>query len=241
MAKGFAVYANRGISVPVISITKIEDRYGKNILSISEKSKSSRAVSEQTAFIMTSLMKDVVDSGTASYAVRREAGFRLPCAGKTGTNTDFRDAWFIGFTPDIVTAVWVGCESPRYSLGGGQSGASVSAPIWGLFMNEVYKTRARTSFPGKPSGVSERLICSISGDLADKGCPGRREYFIPGTEPGSKCDGLHGRLSNIRELIIRDKKNMRSKNAPKLFEKNDEENNEEKTENNSEQSFFFDD
>jgi penicillin-binding protein 1A len=241
MAKGFAVYANKGISVPVTSITKIEDRYGKNILSVSEKSKSSRAVSEQTAFIMTSMMKDVVDSGTASYAIRKDAGFRLPCAGKTGTNTDFRDAWFIGYTPDIAAAVWVGCESPRYSLGGGQSGASVSAPIWGLFMNEVYKTRVKTAFPGKPSGISERIICSISGDLADKGCPGRREYFIPGTEPGAKCDGLHGRLSNIKELIIRDKKNMRSKNAPKLFEKNEEEPDEKKTENNSEQSFFFDD
>lgn len=241
MAKGFAVYANRGISVPVVSITKIEDKYGKNILDISEKSKAVRAVSEETAFIMTSMMKDVVDSGTASFAVRREAGFRLPCAGKTGTNTDFRDAWFIGYTPDIVAAVWVGCESQKYSLGGGQSGAAVSAPIWGLFMNEVYKTRGKVNFPGKPSGVSERVVCSISGDLADRGCPGRKEYFIPGTEPGTKCDGLHGRLSNIKELINRDKNTMHGKNAPDLFRKSDEENSGENTEKSDEQSFFFDD
>ena len=241
MAKGFAVYANSGISVPVISILKIDDRYGKNILSTSEKSVPSRSVSEQAAFIMTSMMKDVVDSGTASNAVRRVAGFRLPCAGKTGTNTDFRDAWFVGYTPDIVTAVWVGCESQQYSLGRGQSGASVSAPIWGIFMNEVYKTRMKVSFPEKPAGVSGRIICSISGDLADRGCPGRNEYFIPGTEPDAKCDGLHGKLSNIKELIIREKKAIHGKNAPDLFEINGEKNSREKTETGSEQSFFFDD
>ncbi len=241
MAKGFAVYANRGKSVPAVSVTKIEDRYGKVILNTAEKIKPVQAISEQTAFIMTSMMKDVVDSGTASYAVRRAAGFRLPCAGKTGTNTDFRDAWFIGYTPDISAAVWVGCESQRYSLGSGQSGASVAAPIWGLFMNEVYKTRSRVNFPGKPPGVSERRICSISGDLAEHNCPGRNEYFIPGTEPEAKCDGLHGKLSNIKELIVRDKKTMRGKNTPKLFEKPDEENSEEKNNSSSEESFFFDD
>ena len=237
MAKGFAVYANRGMSVPVISVTKIEDRYGNNILNNAEKIKPVRAVSEQTAFIMTSMMKDVVDSGTASYAVRRAAGFGLPCAGKTGTNTDFRDAWFIGYTPDIAAAVWVGCESQKYSLGGGQSGSAVAAPIWGAFMNEVYKTRGKVKFPGKPSGVSERRICSISGDLAERNCPVKNEYFLPGTEPEAKCDGLHGKLSNIKELIVRDKKTMRGKSAPGLFEKNSEE---EPTDNKTE-SFFFDD
>ncbi len=243
MAKGFAVYANKGISMPVVSIIKIENRNGKNILNESKKSKPSRVVSEQSAFIMTSMMRDVVDSGTASYAVRRDAGFRLPCAGKTGTNTDFRDAWFIGYTPEIAAAVWVGCESPRYSLGRGQSGASVTAPIWGLFMNEVYKNRSKVNFPGKPAGVSERNICSISGDIPDKGCPAKNEYFIPGTEPAVKCDGLHGKLSNIKELINREKKISYGKNAPKLFEEKKE--GEEKTDNedksNSEESFFFDD
>jgi len=237
-AKGFAVYANRGISVPLISVTRIEDRYGKNIITQVQKSEPSKKVSEQTAFIMTSMMRDVVDSGTASYAVRKAAGFRLPCAGKTGTNTDFKDAWFIGFTPNIAAAVWVGCESPQYSLGRGQSGSSVAAPIWGSFMNEVYKTREKVQFPAKPSGVSERIICSISGDLAEKGCPGKNEYFIPGTEPTAKCDGLHGKLSNIKELITREKKTLHGRNIPKLFEEN---NDKEKTENSSVENFFFDD
>ena len=241
MAKGFAVYANRGISLPVVSVIKIEDRYGKIISDSQEKLIPTRVVSEQTAFIMTSMMRDVVDSGTASYAIRRDAGFRLPCAGKTGTNTDFRDAWFIGFTPDVVAAVWVGCESPRYSLGRGQSGASVAAPIWGLFMNEVYKTGKGVKFPGIPAGVSVRNICSISGDIPDKGCPVKNEYFLPGTEPGAKCDGLHGKLSNIKELIIREKKTLPGKSIPNLFEDKSEEQAEGKTDRSSEESFFFDD
>ncbi len=244
MAKGFAVYANRGISMPVVSITKIEDKYGKDILKQPQKSKPLRAVSEESAFIMTSMMRDVVDSGTASYAVRREAGFRLPCAGKTGTNTDFRDAWFIGYTPGIVAAVWVGCESPSYSLGRGQSGASVAAPIWGLFMNEVYKNRTRVEFPGKPAGLSVSSICSISGDIPEKGCPTRNEYFLPGTGSGAKCDGLHGRLSNIKELITREKKTMDGKNFTRLFEEKkegqEEQDKESKAKEETESFFFYD-
>ena len=218
MTKGFAVYANRGISLPVKTVTKIEDRHGKNILAEDKKGSPARVVSEQTAFIMTNMMRDVISAGTATNAVRHAAGFRHPCAGKTGTNSNFRDAWFIGYTPDIVAGVWVGCDSPEYSLGYGMSGGAVAAPIWGLFMKEVYKKKSAASFPKKPSGVSEQSICSISGDIAERGCPAMNEYFIAGTEPGSRCSGLHGRLSNIKELINKQKHIINSKNIPELFE-----------------------
>ncbi|MCL2155105.1 MAG: PBP1A family penicillin-binding protein [Leptospirales bacterium] len=218
MTKGFAVYANGGVSLPVKSITKIEDRYGKNILAEDKKLSPERVVSEQTAFIMTSMMRDVVNSGTATYAVRQAAGFRLPCAGKTGTNSNFRDAWFIGYTPDIAAGVWIGCDSPQYSLGAGMSGSAVAAPIWGLFMNEIYKKKSIVNFPQKPTGVSEISICSISGDIAERDCPTINEYFITGTEPDSKCSGLHGKLSNIKELINKQKHIIDNKNIPELFE-----------------------
>jgi penicillin-binding protein 1A len=218
MTKGFAVYASGGVSVPVKSVIKIEDRYGKNILAEEKKVQAKRVLSEQTAFIMTSMMKDVVNSGTATYAIRQSAGFNLPCAGKTGTNTNFRDAWFIGYTPDIVAGVWVGCDMPQYSLGSGMSGGSVTAPIWGLYMKEIYKKKSVVNFPKKPSGVLERSICSISGDIAEAGCPAINEYFIIGTEPDSRCSGLHGRLSNIKELINKQKYIIDNKNIPELFE-----------------------
>ncbi len=242
MAKGFAVYANRGLSLPVNAVVKIEDRSGRIIYNSHEILKPERAVSEQTAYIMTSMMQDVVNSGTASYAVRRAAGFKLPCAGKTGTNTSFRDAWFVGYTPDLVAAVWVGCESPRYSLGRGQSGASVAAPVWGSFMNEVYKTRERKKFPSRPGGISEARICSISGDIADRGCPAKNEYFIPGTVPSARCDGLHGKLSNIKELIDREKNSARGKTPPEIFgnSREDQKADGNRDEKVSEEFFFFD-
>jgi len=218
ITKGFAVYANGGVSVPVKSITKIEDRYGKNILAEGKKQSPARVVSEQTAFIMTNMMRDVISAGTATSAVRRTAGFKLSCAGKTGTNSNFRDAWFIGYTPNIAAGVWVGCDSPEYSLGSGMSGGAVAAPIWGLFMNEVYKKRPAVSFRQKPSGISERSICSISGDIAEGGCPAINEYFITGTEPGARCNGLHGKFSNINELINKQKHIINDKNIPELFD-----------------------
>ncbi|MCL1864501.1 MAG: hypothetical protein FWF73_01670, partial [Spirochaetes bacterium] len=106
----------------------------------------------------------------------------------------------------------------QYSLGSGMSGGAVAAPIWGLFMNEVYKKRSAVDFPAKPSGISEKSICSISGDIAEKGCPAVNEYFITGTEPSSTCTGLHGKLSNIKELINRQKHIIDNKNVPELFE-----------------------
>ena len=223
ITKGFAVYANNGVSVPVKSVIKIEDRFGKNLLAEEKEIKPKRVLSEQTSFIMTSMMKDVINSGTGTSAVRKAAGFHLPCAGKTGTNSNFRDAWFIGFTPDIVAGVWVGCDLPQYSLGYGMSGGSVAAPIWGLFMKEIYKKKTVVNFHKKPSGVSERAICSISGDIAEKGCSVINEYFIAGTEPKAKCNGLHGRLSNIKELINKQKHLIDEKKIPELFEYKDDE------------------
>jgi penicillin-binding protein 1A len=218
ITKGFSVYANKGISLPVKSVARIEDRYGGDILTENKSIKPERVISEQTAFIMTSMMRDVVDSGTAAYAVRQSAGFKLPCAGKTGTNSNFRDAWFVGYTPDIAAGVWIGCDSPEYSLGSGMSGGAVAAPIWGLFMNEIHKKKPAVNFPKKPSGVSEISICLISGDIAEKGCSTINEYFIAGTEPEAKCNGLHGKLSNIKELINKQKHIINHKNIPGLFE-----------------------
>ncbi|HPR37244.1 MAG TPA: PBP1A family penicillin-binding protein [Spirochaetota bacterium] len=233
IASGFGSLANKGVLIPAHAINKIEDRYGREIFN-AETIKPVKATDEKTAFIMTNMMRDVIESGTASYAVKKAAGFRLPCAGKTGTNTGFRDAWFIGYTPDLVAAVWVGCDSPEYSLGSGQSGSVAAAPVWGKFMAEVYRTRERKAFPDKPAGVVKKDICSITGSIPDRGCPTRKEFFISGFEPAEKCDGLHGRLSNINELVKKGKKKMSPEEGTTLFS---DETPEEKFE---EESFFFD-
>lgn len=232
MASGFGAFANGGVLVSSHAIKKIEDRYGREIYS-SANIKSVRATDEKTAFIMTSMMRDVIESGTASHAIKNIAGFRLPCAGKTGTNTGFRDAWFTGYTPEIVAAVWIGCDSPEYSLGPGQSGSASAAPVWGRFMSAISKRDAAGTFQPKPAGVVERHICTVTGGIPEKGCPSRREFFIAGHEPSERCDGLHGRLSNIMELVRKGREKMTPGRGTGLFSDEDPEG---KTE---EESFYF--
>ena len=91
-----------------------------------------RAVSESTAFLMSTMMADVINAGTATTA--RAAGFTLPAAGKTGTTNDYHDAWFVGFTPKLVTGVWVGYDQPRTIISNGYA-AQLAVPMWAHFMS----------------------------------------------------------------------------------------------------------
>src|ERR671920_1619940 len=100
----------------------------------SEESKSHRAVSESTAFLMSSMLADVVNAGTAYRA--RQSGFVLPAAGKTGTTNDYVDAWFVGFTPHLVTGVWIGFDQPASIITNGYGG-ELAVPIWARFMKQA--------------------------------------------------------------------------------------------------------
>lgn len=232
MTRGISAYANGGISITPHSIVEIKEPNG-TIIYTSDNSKGTRIIKEETAYIMTSMLREVVDAGTASYAVKRSAGFTLPCAGKTGTNTNFRDAWFTGFTRDIAATVWIGCDSPEFTLGPGQSGSAAAAPIWGKFMKEVYKTEKYTPFSAPPKGVVSKRICTVTGNLAEQGCPGRAEYFIKGTEPSEKCHTIHGRITNIKELI-NSSQEKKSQDTTGLFRKD-----EKKSESTDETYFFY--
>jgi penicillin-binding protein 1A len=195
LTEGVAAIANGGFEVEPFAIRRVTDRNGKVIYDPeSERLKKGRkrVMSESTAFIMTDLLKEVVTTGTAYYAVRRVAGLRVPAAGKTGTNTAFRDAWFTGFTPHLAATVWVGCDIPRFSLGSHQSGAAVAAPLWGEFMRRILPFRKGRNFPGKPGDVTRRSICSITGNLPSGGCPRRDEFFTVDTVPRETCSGRHG-------------------------------------------------
>lgn len=204
MAQGFAVVANRGREVVPFTIRSIYNRDGKQIYDgegIRGRMKKRQIISPESSFIITNLLRGVVDYGTASIAVRRQSGFKLPAAGKTGTNSEFRDAWFIGFTPDLVAAVWMGCDSQKFSLGPGQAGAVVAAPIWGRFMKEVYRFRKPSRFKGPPPGVQRMRICARTGRIPVKGCPVTYEYFISQTGPREKCRSDHSEVMSIFELV----------------------------------------
>jgi penicillin-binding protein 1A len=135
------------------------------------------AIPPPTAYLMTSMLQDVVSRGTG----RRAQGLGRPTAGKTGTTNDLHDAWFIGYTPELLAAVWVGFDSKR-PLGKQETGGHVSAPIWKEFMSEALTGIEPHEF-AIPEGLKCININPKSGSRATADGPSRLECFREGTEP----------------------------------------------------------
>ncbi len=134
------------------------------------------------AYLTTSLMESVVTEGTARGLAK--AGFDAPAAGKTGTTNDGRDAWFVGYTPALLTGVWTGADDNRALK---LTGAKDALPLWAAFMKEASADRPGGDFV-RPDGIVETRICGDSGMRAVSGCPHKRdELFIAGTEPLRDC------------------------------------------------------
>jgi 1A family penicillin-binding protein len=129
LTSAYSVFANRGVWREPTMIRRVVDRYGREIYRGAQTER--QVISEATAFLMTSMMADVVDRGTATTA--RSVGFQLAAAGKTGTSQSFADAWFIGYTPKLVTGVWVGSDKPHTIMDRGFA-SIVAVPIWARFM-----------------------------------------------------------------------------------------------------------
>ncbi len=187
MAGAFSVFANHGVYVAPYAIVRIEDKDG-NVLE--ENTPMRREVfSDQTAFIMTSMLEGVVNGGTGSHV---RDFFQLPAAGKTGTTTEFADAWFVGYTPQIAASVWVGFDnkSVHFKTWDGQGGRA-AAPIWGRFMKYVYDDPSIAmplEYFERPAKVYADSICIETKKLATPFCPNRMiEYFTDQTRPGG-CD-----------------------------------------------------
>ena len=202
LARGFAVFANHGRSVHPYAISHIIDNTGKKIYDVKRKRLPKRQIiSRETAFIMTSMMQSVVNYGTASHGIRNMVGFRHPAAGKTGTNSKWRDAWFAGFTTDLVATVWLGCDSQKYTLGPHQTGGLVAAPLWARFMKQVYKGKKKRWFYNTGRHIIKRRICRHTGKIPVKGCKIKYEYFLRGTGPRKKCDSNHDSIAGIKKLF----------------------------------------
>jgi penicillin-binding protein 2D len=137
-----------------------------------------------TAYVTTQMMKDVLNYGTAK-GLKKFAQER-PAAGKTGTTDDYRDAWFVGYTPQLITGVWIGYDKPKPG-GRGFTGGAISAPIWGRFMRAALAAKPAVDFP-KPETVVSVAIDPATGFLAAPDCPQtREEFYILGTEPTQYC------------------------------------------------------
>jgi len=150
IVKAYSVFANQGVLIEPNYITRIEDRHGNVIFE--SKAKQERVIDESTAYVITHLLKEVVQSGTGW----RVKALNRPVAGKTGTTNNLYDAWFIGYTPRCVTGVWVGFDQEQ-SLGEKETGSRAASPIWLDFMEQVLSDKPERVFPVPESVVFTKI------------------------------------------------------------------------------------
>jgi penicillin-binding protein 1A len=197
LTTAYGAFANGGLLQRPLVVRRVEDADGT--LLYGNEQESRRVVSEQTAFQISTMLADVVDRGTGWQA--RNVGFRLPAAGKTGTTNEYRDAWFVGYTPDLVAGVWLGFDQPRTIVAGGYAG-ELAVPVWGAFMRDALAGTKGRGFK-RPEGLVAVEICQESGLLPGAACRRARrvtshgelsdastvgvEYFRRGTEPTEEC------------------------------------------------------
>jgi penicillin-binding protein 1A len=182
----YGVFANKGVSVEPIAILRIEDKDG-NII---EENKPSRkeVLSEETAYLMTSMLEGNVNEGTG---LRVRNYFGGPAAGKTGTTQEYADAWFIGFTPRITAGVWVGFDNKtvHFTNADGQGGRA-AGPIWGIFMASVYADKdiaVPTDTFTVPDGIERDTICVETKKIATQFCPQRMAEVFNKNYVPEKC------------------------------------------------------
>ena len=188
MASSYSVFADEGVYAEPFSILKIEDKNGKIIYSRSPERKS--VLDSATSFLVTTALKTVVDSGTASSIRRYYYG---AAAGKTGTTQNYTDAWFVGYNPELSTAIWIGFDNPKRKLHGGfQYGGTACAPIWGKMMSEISKNIKRFSHIdfNKPSSISYIELCENTGEPAMGNCSDEKIYPV-NTDKLSLISKLH--------------------------------------------------
>ncbi|HOK42578.1 MAG TPA: PBP1A family penicillin-binding protein [Thermoclostridium caenicola] len=202
MASAFTVFANKGVYTEPIFFTEVKDANGNVILS--SMPKRQQVYSEQTVFIMNSMMQDVVTRGTAApYGIvkytetytdangkEKERTVTIPSAGKTGTSDETKDKWFVGFTPYYVGATWYGYDK-AVTLTSAENTAALK--IWNAVMTKIHKDmklEPAEFFTETPPNIVTRTICMDSGKIATELCKAdprgsraRTEYFIQGTEP----------------------------------------------------------
>ena len=165
LTSAYSAFANSGAVAEPVLLRRVEDRTGKVLWQT--RVSTHRAVSNETAFLISSMLGDVVQRGTASVA--RTLGFKLPAAGKTGTTDDFRDVWFVGYTPHLVAGVWFGFDAAdedhergiRCNGGGSRVGDVHEA---------ARRPNSKPDWFKAPAGVRRVTLCRLSGQLATDEC-----------------------------------------------------------------------
>ena len=202
LTAAYSAFAAAGVAHEPYLIRRVEDQDGEVLYAT--QAKAHRVFSEDTAFMVTSMLADVINSGTAWRA--RAEGFRLPAAGKTGTTNDYHDVWFVGYTPSALTVVWLGFDQPREIITNGYAG-ELAVPLWSNVMAVATAGDKPETFK-RPAGVVGVDVCRITGKRSVEGCTkvpvqaedgsleirsmAFTEYFRKGTEPRDSCEEHEG-------------------------------------------------
>jgi penicillin-binding protein 1B len=202
IASAYAVIANGGVKVEPLAIKEVVD--GAGLVLERRALEMTTVLTPQQAYLLTYLLQGVVDQGTARAV--RTLGFDHPVAAKTGTTSDYKDAWFLGFTPDLLAVVWVGFDQTSTNAGGGQpggdlrlTGSQAALPMWTEYMKRSTRGQPVSDF-AVPPRIVYKMIDPKTGRLSSKDCPEAiREAFIEGTEPQESC----GETGNVPKGIFR--------------------------------------
>lgn len=219
MARAFAIFGNQGKEVEPIAVLSVENRNGKVILNPErdlrlaqqEKGETIQVISPQNAFLMTNILQNTVKTGTLRRGSNGGAKFRytnsegrtytLPAAGKTGTTQNWADAWAVGYTPHLTTAVWFGFDIPGQSLGTELTGSTLSGVAWGEFMYVANEDYGYKPFSVPQTGMVQAEVCSTSGQIRTEACGSHKitQYFMTGTQPVEICQ-LHINRVNVQQV-----------------------------------------
>jgi len=194
MIAAYTAYANLGVRTVPQAILRVEDRSGKILWQPQPRRVS--VLQPAVAWLITDVLRDVVRKGTASGTVGSQIGFTA--AGKTGTTNDGFDVWYIGYTPELVTGVWMGFDQPQ-KIAPNAQGGRLAAPAWTMMMNEVYGRRPTPGGWARPQDLVAAEIDTSSGGLATPFCPREFRYvesYAPGTAPVAYCP-VHSQLLGV--------------------------------------------
>ena len=164
LTSAYTVFANRGRWRHPSLIRRVVDRYGRELYRAPGTER--QVITEATAYLMTSMMADVIARGTAANA--RSSGVKFSAAGKTGTSQSYADAWFVGYTPRLVTGVWFGYDHPQTIMNRGFASV-IAVPVWGRFMAAAHKD-LDTAWFEMPGSLTKVTLCRLSGQLATDRC-----------------------------------------------------------------------
>jgi len=192
LVTAYTAFANLGSVVQPRLITRIDDPSGRQAYA-APAAPLTPVLDPRVAFVVRRMMQDVADRGTGA-AARQAVPSAIPVAGKTGTTNDNADVWFVGITPDLVGAVWLGFDQPT-TIAPGAAGGSLAAPIWGQMVARYYgasgttaSSPPSTAWTAPPPGLLYAELDRETGALADSTTPPDRryvEFFLPGTEPAA--------------------------------------------------------